>query len=847
MTIRLDERVPERGFSGPDAALDAWLGWLADGGIEPYPHQEEAFLELFAGNHVVLDTPTGSGKSLVALALHFKAFAEGWRSVYTAPIKALVSEKFFQLCEVFGAENVGMLTGDARVNPDAPVLCCTAEILAKQALREAVDPGALEDVRAVVMDEFHYYADPDRGMAWQVPLLVLERPAFLLMSATLGDTSAIARDLEARTGRAVATVYSADRPVPLEFRYSEDPLHETLARLVREDRAPIYLVHTSQRAAAESAGALMSTDWCSREQKRALSAAIGDFRFDSPFGRAMRRFLRHGVGLHHAGLLPRYRRLVEKLAQQGLLRIICGTDTLGVGINVPIRTVVFTRLCKFDGTEVRHYTAREFKQIAGRAGRKGFDESGLVVAQAPEHVIANRIAAAKAAAKGRKRFSRQGPPARGYKHWTEDTFRQLVARRPEPLESRFRVDHGVLLTLMQGAWEATGDAAGGVAALRRLVERSHESGRSKERLRRQVDELLGDLERAGVVQRSGDGARMILPDGLQRDFSLHHSLSLFLLHAVARLDREAEDWALDVLTLTEAILEDPRPVLVQQAHRARGELIARLKAEGVPYEERMAAVEEVTWPKPRAAWIYGVFNAYAEHHPWVKGEHVRPKSVAREMFEGWWSFEDYVELLGIQRYEGLLLRYLTDVYKALVQNVPADERTDDLLAVIGYLRALLGRVDASLVTEWERMVAGEVPAPAGAPAPPPRPVDISADPRAFRARVRAELHALVRALAHRDWEEAAACVRGDWTPEAIEEALAPYLERWGGVTFDHRARLAEHTHLRKVGPHRWEVSQTLVDPDGDNASSIDGFIDLREDTNPEGPVVELLGFTLDPG
>ncbi|MCK6503778.1 DUF3516 domain-containing protein [Myxococcota bacterium] len=802
---RLDERIPDHGFASPDDALLCFLEWVADQGITPWPHQEEALIELFSGRHVVLDTPTGSGKSLVALGQHFKTFAgvsdagqpvrQLGRTWYTAPIKALVSEKFFALCKVFGAEHVGMMTGDGAINRDAPIMCCTAEILANLALRE----GAQAKVDSVVMDEFHYYADRDRGMAWQLPLLTLPQAQFLLMSATLGDTQHIRDDLEARTGRGASLVGSAKRPVPLEFRYSKRPLHETIDTLVRGGNAPVYVVHFTQRDASEQAQALTSVNYCTREEKDALIRAVKGFRFDSPFGKHVQRYVQHGIGLHHAGLLPRYRLLVEKLAQQGLLKVICGTDTLGVGINVPIRTVLFTQLCKYDGQKVDHLRRRDFKQIAGRAGRAGFDDLGLVVAQAPAHVIENALMEERVTDPAKRRKIRKAqPPQKGFKHWDEDTFRLMVEQPPERLESRFSVDHGRLLTLMQQAEEKGGDARRGVDDLLALIRESHATDAEKVKLAAQVQELLGGLLGAGLC-REQDG-RLRLDPGLQHDFSLYHSLSLFLVEALDSLDPASLTFHLDALTWVEAILENPMPVLVRQADRERGLLVSELKAAGVPYEDRMDALEDVTWPKPMAEQIYAFFNAYDDKHPWVSGESIRPKAVARDMVEGYRAFADYVKELGIERSEGVLLRYLTEVYKALVQNVPERLRTDAVLDVIAYLRALLGRVDSSLITEWETLLlGGDAPQADAAP----RPVDISLDKRAFAARVRAELHLLVRALSLQDWEAAASLRQDDdspWTPETIQAAVQPFLDELGPVAFDHRARQPLHTRITPAGP-----------------------------------------------
>jgi len=846
---RLDARIPEKGFSRSDDLLDAFLEWVAALRLELYPHQQDALLEVVAGHHVVLDAPTGSGKSLVAVARHFKTFAEGGRAWYTAPVKALVSQKFFELCAVFGPENVGMATGDGTVNRDAPIVCCTAEILANLALREGDDAR----VTSVVMDEFHYYGDRDRGMAWQIPLLTLPRATFLLMSGTLGDTSDIRADLGARTGREVVEIRGVHRPVPLEYEYSMAPIHDALSRLTRTGKAPVYVVHFTQRAATEQAQALTSVELCTKERKAEIADAVKGFSFHSPFGPTVRRYVLHGVGLHHAGLLPRYRLLVERLAQQGLLEVICGTDTLGVGINVPIRTVLFTQLCKFDGENVVILPVREFQQIAGRAGRAGFDKVGYVVCQAPAHVIENAKVVATDPKRRRKVVKAQ-PPTWGYKHWDEETFRQLVARPPEKLESRFAVNHGQLLSLMQHADDRHGDPALGVAALRALVDRAHLSGRARAATHAQVDALLENLIAVGVVEQTGEALE--LDRTLQRDFSLHHTLSLFLLDALATLQPGAPTHALDVVTWVEAILEHPRPVLQRQVERAKSALVQELKAAGVPYEDRIAALDEVSWPKPLGEAIYAFFNAYAERHPWVTADAIRPKSVLREMAETWMSFAQYVNDLGLQRSEGVLLRYLTDTYKALVQNVPPEHHTPELLDLVAYLRAMLGRVDASLVTEWEAMLQGRDLEERAAP------IDIAADRKRFVARLRAEMHALVRALAAGDWEEAARSVAPseDWNADAFRTAIAPFVEAHGAIGFDARTRLAEHTIVTPIGPRQWSVTQRLLpktrpsteryavaghadEPDDEGAWAIEGIVDLREDPNPVGPLVRVTALT----
>ncbi len=610
------DRLPQG--SDPDEILEGFVAWTTDAGLTLYPAQEEAILELLAGSHVILATPTGSGKSLVATAAHAAALARGERSVYTAPIKALVSEKFFALARDFGSDNVGMVTGDASVNPGAPIIACTAEILAHRALRE----GSSCDVGLVVADEFHYYADPQRGWAWQVPLLELTDTQFLLMSATLGPTTRFEDDLTERTGRPTVTVAGSQRPVPLTFEYRETPLHESITELVDSDRAPIYIVHFTQKAATDKAQDLCSLDVVTKEEKAEIREAVGGFRFDTPIGKDLRRFIGHGIGLHHAGLLPRYRLLIEKLAQAGLLKLICGTDTLGVGVNVPIRTVLFTQLCKYDGSTTRLLSNREFAQVAGRAGRRGFDDEGHVWAQAPVHWIENRRAEAKVAAdpSRKKKLVKKKPPERGYSHWNEETFDKMVGGDPEPLDSSFDVTHQMVLNVLS----RPGD---GGADLRWLLTHNHEPRkRQRQHIRRAIG-VYRSLRDAGIVEEldepDDEGRLVRIGVDLQDDFALHQPLSLFALEVIPELGDEGPDHtpelhALDLLSVIESVLENPGVILAAQVNRLKTELVNRLKMEGVEYEERMERLNEVRPPRPLAEFLYGTFDVFrSPTHGWA--------------------------------------------------------------------------------------------------------------------------------------------------------------------------------------------------------------------------------------
>ena len=819
----------------PDAVFDTFTTWASDGGLDPYPAQVDALLGIVTGSNVVLSTPTGSGKSLVALGAHFAALAQGRRSYYTAPIKALVSEKFFALCEQLGADRVGMLTGDASVNAQAPVICCTAEVLANQALRE----GAVADVGVVVMDEFHYYGDPDRGWAWQVPLLELPQAQFLLMSATLGDVTVLAEDLSRRTGRETTVVTSVERPVPLHHYYERTPLQETLTDLLAAGQAPIYVVHFTQAAALERAQALSSVGVASRAQRDAIADAIGDFRFAAGFGRTLSRLVRHGIGVHHAGMLPRYRRLVETLTQQGLLAVVCGTDTLGVGINVPIRTVVFTALSKYDGVQQRQLQAREFHQIAGRAGRAGYDTAGTVVVQAPEHEVENAKALAKAGddVKKQRKVVRKKPPP-GFVSWSSATHERLVSADPEPLASNFRVSHSMLLNVIA----RPGDP---FAAMRRLLTDNHEPPAAQRRHVRTAIAAYRALLAGGVVERLTEpepGGRTVrLTVDLPPDFALNQPLSTFALAAIDLLDPESPTYVLDVISVIEATLENPRPVLAAQRHTARGVAIAEMKSDGIDYDERMELLDEVTHPQPLAELLDAAYEMYRRGHPWVADHELSPKSVVRDMWERAMTFGEYVAVYSLTRSEGVLLRYLGDAFRALRTGVPAAARTEALDDVVEWLGELVRQTDSSLLDEWEQLTSPDLAGPGAGPAvrPPAADRPVTGNARAFRVLVRNALFRRVELAARRRWDALGELDgHSGWDAGAWEEALAGYYAEhaWLGDGADARG-----PHLLVVTEEsgRWTVRQIFDDPAGHHDWGISAVVDLAASDAAGAAVVEV--------
>lgn len=853
----------------PVLLYDRFVEWAEQRGIKLYPAQDEAITELMDAKNVIMATPTGSGKSMVALAAHFYSLAQGETSYYTAPIKALVSEKFFDLIEIFGAEHVGMVTGDSAINPDAPIICCTAEILAIHALRE----GSGLAVGPVVMDEFHFYADPQRGWAWQVPLLELPQAQFVLMSATLGDTSGFETSLTERTGRQTVTVSSTTRPIPLFFEYSEIPVQQQVEALVHADLSPVYIVHFSQLDAVEQASNLASLSVTSREEKDRIAEIIKNFRFTSGFGKSLNRLIRQGIGVHHAGMLPKYRRLVERLAQQGLLKVIAGTDTLGVGINVPIRTVLLTGLSKFDGIRQRHLNAREFHQIAGRAGRAGFDTAGTVVVQAPEHIIENQLAQQKATekfasiknaderarrvAQSAKSQPKKTPP-KGFVSWSKATFDKLVSGEPEPMMSRMRITHSMLLNILARPGNP-------ITAVRRMILRSAETKAAKAQLQRRAIGILRELLVTDVVVAHDTpdewGNRLELTVDLQADFALNQPLSPFALAAFELLDPNSPSYAVDMVSIIEATLEAPRQVLTAQLRKLRDEEMARMRADGLEYNERMNVLDNLTYPQPLGELLNQQFELYRQGAPWLAEFEVQPKSVVRDMYERAMGFGDYVNYYGIARSEGVLLRYLTDAAKALRQTIPQELRTEELDLLQQWLETIIVTTDSSLLEEWENMLTDDVDqliADHESITPPEAP-QLTETTAVFTVMVRNAMFHRVQLFGD---EQDTRLETLDYLPDGAvpftsdnwADALDEFFDHYEDLDDSPAARAPEFfrintrpglsaAELADVGATAddyWLVSQVLVDPNGNHDFAINAVVHLEASNEQGSPAVTTL-------
>ncbi|SLM98357.1 DEAD/DEAH box helicase [Brevibacterium yomogidense] len=819
-------------FADADTVWDMFEAHTKEQGLTLYPAQEEAILSVLAGENTIVATPTGSGKSMVALAALYYAVSTGRTAYYTAPLKALVSEKFFSLVEALGRENVGMVTGDSSVNADAPVICATAEILANHALRE----GANLDVALVVMDEFHYFGDPQRGWAWQVPLLEMPQSQFVLMSATLGDTTEIQQRLTDLTGRDTAYVGSAERPVPLEYDYSRTALLEKLAQLVAEDRAPVYVVSFVQARTIELAQSIVAANLTTRAQRDLIAEEVRGFRFGKGFGVTLRRLVLAGVGVHHAGMLPRYRRLVEHLTLKGLLSVVCGTDTLGVGINVPIRTVLLTSLTKFDGRRVRQLQVREFQQISGRAGRAGFDAVGYVVVQAPEHEIENAIAVAKAGddPKKRKKLKRKQAPE-GFVGWSEQTFENLIHGTPEQLRSHMRITHSTIVNLLARP-------RAGIDTIRDFLERTHETRDRKLDLMLRALRVGRSLIAGGVVERvdGGEGrSEYRLSEDLGPDFALNQPLSPFALAALDLFDSESETWAMDALSVIEATTQIQHHIIRGQLDRVKGDELAALKADGVEYTERMAILDELDVPRPNGEVLEAAFESYAEAAPWVREIGIEPKAIVADMIEQSMNFSQFVAYYGISRVEGGLLRYLLDVWRALVQTVPVDRRGEELDAIIEWLGDLVVRVDSSLVEEWAKLTEPGEELPDVALNALER--TFTSDTRRFTAAVRNALFHRVLLAERAAYRELGALdAESGWGTREWEDAIESFYDEYGELGIDANARSAAMVRITESG-RTWSVQQTLADPDGDRDWAIRATVDLDASDEAGEAVVRIDG------
>jgi hypothetical protein len=511
--------------------------------------------------------------------------------------------------------------------------------------------------------------------------------------------------------------------------------------------------------------------------------------------------------------------------------------------------VLFSRLCKYDGEKTAILSARDFHQIAGRAGRKGFDDRGWVVAQAPEHVVEN-LKLEEKAARDRKKVVKRRPPEKNFVNWDKNTYARLIAAQPERLTSRFQVSHGMLLNVLS----RQGD---GCRAMQRLLARCHETPKAKKaHLKRswQLFRSLVDRKIIEFIPKTQEGAYLRVNVELQDDFSMDQTLSLYLLETLPLIDPQAPDYPLVLLSLVESILEDPDLILRKQLDKVKTQKMAEMKMAGVEYDERMEELEKLEYPKPNREFIYSTFNAFADKHPWVGQENIRPKSIAREMFEQFRSFSDYIRDYELQRAEGLLLRHLNSVYKVLAQTVPDSAKTEPVRDMELYLSTMIRQVDSSLLDEWEKMRDPNYQREESKEVRPPgaeeAALDITRDAKAFSALIRNRIFNFLRGLVNADFDQALTYLSSPndadeqpWTAPRFEKLLDDYYAEHKRICLDPNARNLRHTYVQPSQDKRtWRVQQMLVDPHEHNDWVAEFEVDLSESRSKSEPVIRLRRF-----
>ena len=546
---------------------------------------------------------------------------------------------------------------------------------------------------------------------------------------------------------------------------------------------------------------------------------------------------------------------MEKLSQKGLLKVICGTDTLGVGVNVPIRTVLFTQLCKYSGDKTAILASRDFHQIAGRAGRKGFDDVGYVVAEAPAHVIENAKLSAKASQSGKK-FVKRKPPEHGFVMWDEGTYRRLIDSPPEPLVSRFEVSHGMLINVLSRKTD-------GCLAMRRLIRDCHESAKRKKELMHRAFLLLRSLVEKNIVEfiRNPEPgmAHVRVNLDLQNDFAMNEPLSLYLLDTLPKLDRESPDFALDVISLVESIVENPEPILRIQLRRARDARYAELKAEHAEYNKIQEELDKVEYPKPLREFIYSTFNEFSDEHPWVENLNVEPKSIVREMLESFDTFSGYVKKYGLLRMEAVLLRHINYVYKVLSQTVPDSFKTDEVREMEDYLGEMIRRTDSSLLEEWERLKNPEFEAKEAVAEKAfhaeEAANDVTLDRKKFLALSRSRIFSFLSLVRNGRFGEALDLLAEDleegvplvdaggipWTEKRLSEIFADYTAEHGKFRLDAEARALSHT-VSVWTKEALKIQQVLVDDSEDNDFAAEFEISLSDSRMAGAPLISLAGI-----
>ena len=690
--------------------------FLLSRGLEPYPVQEQAVSAIFANQSVMVTVPTGTGKTLMAKAALFRAVGKGERAIYTTPLRALTEEKYRELCADFGDENVGFATGDYKVNREAPIQVEVAEILWNRIVADKhVSPAEI-----VVMDEGHYFNDPERGYVWEQSIIGLDpRTQLVILSATVGHAEKFCQWVEVTRRMPMALVESRERKVPLVHEFREDMLIDTVKELAHKGDVPAIVFVFGREQCFEVARLLKS---CRRfttdEEKVRVEALCDEALLPSGEAKELRPLLTHGIGVHHAGILPRYKQLVEQLALERLIKFVVSTETIAAGINLPARTVVFPSLRKFIKQAPRMLTSAEYHQMAGRAGRPQFDDRGLAITLAPEQVVSDLKKEMKGSKydleKLRKSvYGRARAEAQRKQDviWTPESHAELMRGEPAELRSKTKITAEQVLAIglpdLTEAKLPTTDAEARMAEAERslppsmrldivtVIENLLLTERERKELLKILGQLVDNMKALGVLdehgkQVSGEMIRKLQGmDGVfiwwtlfnhQLEYTELRELVEYLIdHDIIQrqLDRKGEDEKREWMRtkLREMRLENPH----------------------VTWDDVEAAYEK---EHPRVLTkieqIHAEFAAKVPHPELHGGK--RAKNTWAQLEESGLGFLEFVEKHNLEHEEGTQFSYLVRVMN-FANKLGEASQLPEFEDMAERVRKLLARIDLRLVEE----------------------------------------------------------------------------------------------------------------------------------------------------
>lgn len=689
-------------------------------GLEPYPVQEQAISKILAGQSVLVTVPTGTGKTLMAKAALHAAMERNQRAIYTTPLRALTEEKYRELCGDFGEGYVGFATGDYKVNREAPIQVEVAEILWNRIVAEKhVSPADI-----VIMDEGHYFNDPERGYVWEQSIIGLDpRTQLVILSATVGRPEQFTHWVELTRRMPMALVESRERKVPLVHEFREDMMIDTVRELAHTGDVPAIIFVFGREQCFEVARLLKS---CRRfttdEEKVRVEAMCDAALLETGVAKELRALLTHGIGIHHAGILPRYKQLVEQLALERLIKFVVSTETIAAGINLPARTVVFPALRKFIKKEARLVTAAEYHQMAGRAGRPQFDDRGLAITLAPEEVVSDIKKKLKDASKrpaydeakvkrGVYAQAQADAKKRGDIVWTPEIHADLVKGEPAELRSKTKITAEQVLAI--GLPDLTATTLPGDAAAQRMadaeaslppsmrldivtvIENLLLTERERKELHKVLAQLVANMKAIGVIDEHGHQVKGEMIRELQGMDGLLIYYILFN-HQLEYIElRELVEYLID------------HDIIQRQLDR-KGE-DAKREWMRTKIREMRETNPQVSWEDVEAAWekefprvptkielIHQEFSAQVPHPELHGGK--KPKTTWAQLEDSGLTFLEFVDKHGLDHEEGNLFSYLVRVMN-FARKLHTAAHLTEFEDMAERVQRLLARVDVRLVDD----------------------------------------------------------------------------------------------------------------------------------------------------